>query len=62
MTKFEIYNVNLGEVLGTYEADTADQALDAMAKDYGFQDYDDVFLDYGVTREEAIAELQITAQ
>ena len=58
--KFEIYNVNAGEVLGVYEAPTVSAALDAMARDYGFADYNALIADYGVSREEAIGELQIT--
>jgi len=58
--RFEIYNVNLGEILGTYEARTEGDALDAMARAYGFADYDAVIAGYSVSREEAIGELQIT--
>jgi hypothetical protein len=58
--KFEIYNVDAGEVLGTYEAPSASAALDAMARDYGFADYNAVIAGYGVSREDAIGELQIT--
>jgi hypothetical protein len=56
---FEIYNMNLGEVLGTYVAETEDAALDAMARDYGFADYAAVVADYGLTVEAAKSELQI---
>lgn len=62
MTTFEIYNIDLGEVLGTYEAANQNAALDVMAKDWGFQDYNDVIQAYGLSREDAIAELQIKAQ
>ena len=60
MTKFNIYNVNAGEDLGTYEAPTLDAALDAMAQAWSFANYDAVIADYGISRDEAIAELQIT--
>jgi hypothetical protein len=62
MATFEIYNVNLGETLGVYEATNEDAALDAMARAYGFADYADVIRDYGVSMEDAKAELEITAQ
>jgi hypothetical protein len=42
MTKqFEIANTHSGLVLGVYEGETADDALDAMARDAGYQDYRD---------------------
>ncbi len=62
MNTFEIYNINTGEVLGTYQAETADRALDVMARDYGFRDYADSLTGYGVDVETAKAELQITVQ
>jgi hypothetical protein len=57
--KFEIYNVNVGETLGTYEAPSISAALDVMARDWGFADYNAVIADYGVSREEAVGELEI---
>jgi len=62
MTRFAIYNMNAGEDLGTYDAEGADSALDVMAQAYGFKDYADCIRDYGLTVEEAKAELQITAE
>ncbi len=58
--KFNIYNVNTGEDLGTYAGRSVSEALDRMAQDFGFMDYNAVIADYGVSREDAIAELQIT--
>lgn len=58
--EFNIYNVNAGEDLGTYHARSVSEALDKMARDFGFADYNAVISDYGVSREDAIAELQIT--
>lgn len=60
MAKFAIYNANLGDDLGTYEAETEDQALDAMARAYSFADYNTVISEYGIDRDSAKAELQIT--
>ena len=62
MQTFEIYNMNAGEVLGTYQAKTEDQALDVMARDYGFRDYADCLTGYGVDVETAKTELQITVR
>ena len=59
--KVEIYNTNTGEVLGVYAGNTRAEVLDAMARDHGFADYDAVIAGYGVTRDEAIAELQFRA-
>jgi hypothetical protein len=59
---YEIYNVVLGEVLGSYTAETEDAALDEMARAFGFRDYADVVRDYGLTAEEGKAELLIVEQ
>lgn len=59
MARYEIYNMNAGEDLGIYAAETKEQALDLMAQSYGFRNYADCIREYGVTLDEAIAELQI---
>ena len=48
MAKFQIEQTVSGVDLGVYEGETADQALDAMAKDQGYDNYDDLL---SVTRE-----------
>lgn len=58
---YEIYNMNTGGMLGHYSGNTEDEALDAMARDYGFADYADCVRDHGVSRDDAKAELKITA-
>jgi len=37
--KFQIQNTTSGAVLGVYEAETVQEALDAMARDAGYADY-----------------------
>lgn len=39
MTTYTIENTASGVVLGTYEAESAETALDAMARDAGYADY-----------------------
>ena len=39
MTAFNIVNMTSGEELGRYFADTASEALDALARYAGFTDY-----------------------
>ena len=41
MTIFRIENTTSGVILGDYEAATASDALDAMARDAGYADYAD---------------------
>ena len=60
MPRFEIYNTNAGELIGCYNGHDVDDALDAMARDYGFANYEACIAGYGVDRDTAIAELQIT--
>jgi hypothetical protein len=60
MPKFSIYQAEVGEDLGTYEASTEALALDAMAQSFGFKDYADCVAEYGVDLETARAELRIT--
>lgn len=40
--KYMIENRESGAMLGTYEAETEDQALDKMAQDAGYKDYSDL--------------------
>lgn len=58
--QYNIYNMDTGEDLGTYRASSETEALDAMARDWGFADYDEAAATSGATRAEAISELQIT--
>lgn len=39
MATYQIENIHSGAVLGEYEADSAESALDAMARDAGYRDY-----------------------
>lgn len=58
--RYSIRNWHTDEELGEYVANTEAEALDAMARAYGFDNYDAVLAGYGVSRAEAIAELEIT--
>ena len=60
MTSFTIYNMNADEDLGTYTASSPREALDVMARSYGFADYAACIADYGVDVEDAMTELKIT--
>jgi hypothetical protein len=42
MTKWKIENASTGVVLGVYEGATANDALDLMAQDAGYEDYQDM--------------------
>ena len=46
--RYQIEQTVSGVVVGIYEGETPDQALDAMAQDAGYKDYDDLL---SVTRE-----------
>lgn len=39
MKKYRIVNTAAGTVLGEYNADSADEALDMLAQDAGYRDY-----------------------
>ena len=41
MAKFQIENTISGGVLGIYEAETGQEALDIMAVDAGYRDYEE---------------------
>jgi hypothetical protein len=60
MQTFSIYNMVTGEELGAFVAESETAALDAMAREYSFENYSDVIAQYGIDRETAISELQIT--
>jgi len=42
MKKFQIENTKSSVILGVYEAETKDQALDMMAQDAGYASYADL--------------------
>lgn len=42
MKKFQIENTKSGLLLGVYEADTKDEALDLLAQDAGYADYEEL--------------------
>lgn len=42
MSKWQIENASTGLILGAYEGVTANDALDAMAQDAGYRDYQDM--------------------
>lgn len=44
MAIYDVYNQGSGHSLGYYEADTADEALDAMARDAGYHSLTDMRL------------------
>ena len=48
MKRFQIEQTVSGVTLGVYEGETFEQALDAMAQDEGYDDYDELL---NVTRE-----------
>ena len=60
MFKFEIYDIDAAESLGIYAARTESEALDRMARAFGFEDYADCIREYGLTLDAAKAELLIT--
>ncbi len=39
MTRYQIENTASGIILGVYEANSENEALDAMARDAGYEDY-----------------------
>lgn len=59
--KFEIYHIDAAQSLGIYEARTESEALDQMARVFGFDDYADCIREYGLTVEAAKAKLLITS-
>lgn len=53
MPTFTITNTTSGVIVGDYEGQTADAALDAMAVDAGYADYADLLARVpGATRDE----------
>ena len=59
MNSYAIWNMNVGECLGVFNGTTEDEVIDAMARDAGFRDYDEMVDTYGMSREEARSELDI---
>ncbi len=57
MKKFEISNRNSGLVLGTYEGDTKQDALDAMARDAGYADYASIPAEAGTEDDLIVTEI-----
>ena len=60
MFKFEIYDIDAAKSLGIYAARTESEALDQMARAFGFEDYANCIREYGLTLDAAKAELLIT--
>jgi hypothetical protein len=56
--KFEIANRNSGLVLGVYEGDTKEQALDAMARDAGYSSYAAIPEEVGSEDDLIVAEVE----
>lgn len=56
--KFEIANRNSGLVLGVYEGETREQALDAMARDAGYADYASVPAEAGSEDDLSVMEVE----
>ena len=56
---YAIWNMNVYECLGVFEGTTEDEALDAMARDAGFRDCNEMIDTYGLSREEAKSELEV---
>lgn len=54
MSSFTITNVVTGATLGTYEAKTPQEALDALARDSGYADYEDACDAKFVTESEIV--------
>lgn len=53
MTTYDIYNTSTGHSLGYYDGETPEVALDAMARDAGYDGTDDMRLQTGVSCLEA---------
>jgi hypothetical protein len=52
MPKYRITNRTSGIDLGTYDADNADDALDAMSRDAGYLDHADACKQTGTTGDD----------
>jgi hypothetical protein len=61
MFKFEIFHIDAAQSLGIYAARTESEALDQMARAFGFEDYADCIRECGLTLDAAKAELLITS-
>lgn len=51
MKSFQINQTVSGVIIGTYEGETPEQALDAMAQDQGYADYAELLIVTGETRD-----------
>ena len=60
MTRYNICNHYSGEDLGTYEAENENAALDAMARDAGYEDYAEVVETCGRTYDDCREEMVVT--
>lgn len=58
MKKFEIANRNSGHVLGVYEGETEEAALDAMAKDAGYSSYAAIPEEVGSAEDLIVTEVE----
>lgn len=56
--KFEIANRNSGFVLGIYEGETKQDALDAMARDAGYSSYDAIPDEVGSADDLIVTEVE----
>lgn len=60
MTSYEISGRATGHILGTYEGETVEEALDAMARDAGYRSYAAMADTLGQTVEQARADVRVT--
>ncbi len=61
MAHYEIQNANTAYVLGVYEGETEEEALDAMARDAGYQDYASIAEQQGQADEDDLVITEVDA-